>query len=220
MLTLYQTYLSPFPPRVRLVLMYKGLDFEVVEPPGIHDGAAKGEYLRINPIGRVPALVLEDGRALPESEVICEYLEDRYPEPAMLPADAWGRAQVRMLSRISDIYVVMAMLPLFNIVAAPPAQWDQAAVARHVRSVGQALDLLEPVIGEHGYAYGNKLTHADGTLAPILQLVAEWMPIFRGADLMAERPRLNAYWQAIQLDPLCGAVIEETRAAVLRSMGR
>ena len=77
---LFQTYASPFPTRVRLLLYAKGIEVEIIEPPGFHSSAeSKGYYLEINPIGRVPTLVLDDGRALPESEVICEYLEDAYP---------------------------------------------------------------------------------------------------------------------------------------------
>ena len=86
---LYQTYLSPFPTRVRLMLYAKGIDCEIVEPPGFHgDPRSKGSYLAINPIGRVPALVLDDGRVLPESEVICEYLEEAFPEPPLFPSRA------------------------------------------------------------------------------------------------------------------------------------
>jgi len=84
---------------VRLLLYAKGIDVEIVEPPGFHASTqSKGDYLRINPIGRVPTLVLDDGRALPESEVICEYLEDAYPEPSLRPADPWDRARMRLLS--------------------------------------------------------------------------------------------------------------------------
>jgi glutathione S-transferase len=197
---LYQTYLSPFPTRVRLLLYAKGIDVEIVEPPGFHgDRTPKGDYLRTNPIGRVPALELDDGRVLPESEVICEYLEDRYPEPSLRPTDPWLRARMRLLSRISDIYVVMAMLPLFNMVALPPARWDQERIK---------------------YAVGTSLTQADGALIPILLLVAEWLPIFRGPDLLAERPRLRAYWTAIARDPIAARLIDETRAALRKSMAR
>ena len=52
---LYQTYTSPFPTRVRLLLYAKGIEAEIIEPPGFHSSAeAKGDYLTINPIGRVP----------------------------------------------------------------------------------------------------------------------------------------------------------------------
>src|SRR5262245_1649044 len=218
---LFQTYLSPFPTRVRLTLYAKGIPFEVVQPSGFHgDPHGKGDYLTVNPIGRVPALVLDDGRALPESEVICELLEELYPDPPLLPKDPWQRAQVRLLSRISDIYTVIAMLPLFNMVALPPGQWDQKVIARQLGEIAESLDFLEQYIGTAGYAVGNALSHADGTLAPILLLVDEWLPIFRGAPLLPPRAKLAAYWRALPNNPIAARVIDETRAALRESMHR
>ena len=218
---LHQTYLSPFPTRVRMVLYAKGIDFEVVQPGGFHgESGGKGDYKEVNPIGRVPALELADGRVLPESEVICEYLEDAYPDPPLLPADPWERAQVRLLSRISDIYVVMAMLPLFIMAGTPPKTWNQEKIATQLDEIGNALDYLETWIGTDGYAVGTSLTHADGTLLPILQLVDQWLPVFRGPDMWSGRPKLAAYWRAIQQDPICARLIEETGAALRASMGR
>jgi len=217
---LYQTYLSPFPTRVRLSLYAKNIPFEIIEPSGFHgDPNEKGDYMNVNPIGRVPALVLDDGRALPESEVICELLEELYPDPPMLPKDPWQRAQVRLLSRISDIYTVMAMLPLFNMVALPRAQWDQRTIERQLAEIARSLDFLEQYIGTNGYAVGNALSHADGTLAPILLLVDEWLPIFRGPALLPSRAKLSAYWQALPHDPFAARVIGETRTALRKSMG-
>jgi glutathione S-transferase len=217
---LFQTYLSPFPTRVRLMLYAKGIECEFVEPHGFHgDTRPKGSYLDVNPLGRVPALVLDDGRVLPESEVICEYLEDVYPEPRLMPLDPWQRAQVRLLSRLSDFYIVMAMSPLFDAVAQPPQRWDQAAIRGHVAEVAKTLDRLEIFIATNGYAVGSSLTHADGTLVPILLLVAEWMPIFRGPDLLEGRPKIAAYWASIGRDPICARLIAETRQALRKSMG-
>jgi glutathione S-transferase len=152
--------------------------------------------------------------------VICEYLEEVYPEPPLLPRDPWLRARVRLLSRISDIYVVMAMLPLFNVVELPPARWDQALIARQLGEIGRALDFLEEFIGEEGFAVGRSLTLADGTLVPILLLVAEWLPIFRGGDLLAPRRKTAAYWRAIQSDPICARLVGETRSALAAAMRR
>jgi glutathione S-transferase len=83
----------PYCARVRIALHEKGLDYETVEV----DLANRPSWLlELNPpSGRVP--VLDDGFTLPESEVIMGYLEDRYPEPALLPADPGGRAQARLL---------------------------------------------------------------------------------------------------------------------------
>ena len=218
---LYQTNLSPFPTRVRLLLYAKGLDVEMVRPPGFHsDGAEKGSYLEINPIGRVPTLVLDDGWALPESEVICEYLEDAYPEPSLRPADPRLRARVRLLSRISDTYVVRAMNPLFNVVVAPPREWDQDLIRAALVDVDQSLSYVDAYIGDQGYAVGDSITQADGTLIPILVLVEDWLPIFRGPALLPKHPKTAEYWRRIQSDPLAARVIAETREALEESMGR
>jgi glutathione S-transferase len=83
----------PYCARVRITLGEKGLDVETVEV----DLSDRPQWLvDLNPPkGRVP--VLDDGFTLPESEVIMAYLEERYPEPALLPADLGERARARLL---------------------------------------------------------------------------------------------------------------------------
>jgi glutathione S-transferase len=219
---LFQTYASPFPTRVRLLLYAKGIEVEIVEPPGFHASTEeKGDYLKVNPIGRVPTLVLDDGRALPESEVICEYLEDAYPEPSLRPADLWERARMRLLSRICDFYVVMAMVPLFSLSGRSRRHWEPAVVAAAVGKLAEALGYLEDFIGEDGYAVGRALTQADGAIAPQLVLASEWIPgLFGTPDPLAKLPKLAAYWRAIQADPIAARLIEETRAAIREQQER
>jgi len=92
-LTLYDADRCPYCARVRIVLAEKGLEYETVvvdlddRPAWIYEK---------NPLGRVPVLE-EDAFVLPESAVIMEYLEDRYPEPPLWPADPAGRAAGRLL---------------------------------------------------------------------------------------------------------------------------
>ncbi len=216
---LFQTYLSPFPTRVRMMLYAKGIEVEIVEPSGIHDATAKGTYMAVNPLGRVPALQLDDGRVLIESEVICEYLEETFPEPPLMPSDPWQRSQVRLISRISDIYIVMAMLPLFILAGKPTSAWNQNKITRALKEIDTSLDYLEVYIGGEGYAVGKALSHADGTLVPILLLVEQWLPVFRGADLLTNHPKVQAYWRAIARDKICAKLIEETSIALKKSMG-
>jgi glutathione S-transferase len=213
---LYQTYASPFPTRVRLLLYAKGIEAEIIEPPGFHASTeAKGDYLKINPIGRVPTLVLDDGRALPESEVICEYLEDAYPEPSLRPADPWARARMRLLSRICDFYVVMAMAPFFNLSARSRRHWEPAAIEAAAGRLADALAYLEAYIGEDGCAVGGSLTQADGAIAPQLVLSSEWIPqVFGTPDPLKVLPKLGAYWAAIQTDPIVARLVAETRDAI------
>jgi glutathione S-transferase len=219
---LYQTMTSPFPTRVRLVLYAKGLDVEIIEPPGFHTAAeGKGDYFAINPIGRVPALVLDDGRALPESEVICEYLEDAYPTPTLRPADPWDRAQARLIARLCDIYLVMAMVPLFNASGRSRRRWDWARIEAALAEVETALGYIEHYIGAAGYAVGAHLTAADGALAPQLVLAYEWAPAVFGRDNpLGKHPKLAAYWTAIQQDPIVARVLAETRDGIRTEQDR
>ncbi|WP_309643655.1 glutathione S-transferase family protein [Phenylobacterium sp.] len=213
---LFQTYDSPFPTRVRLLLYAKGIEAEIIQPPGFHASAeTKDEYLKINPIGRVPTLVLDDGRALPESEVICEYLEDAFPEPSLRPDDLWARARMRLLSRICDFYVVMAMVPLFTLAGRSRRHWEPDVVNAAAGKLAEALAYLEDFIGEDGYAVGRSLTQADGAIAPQLVLASEWIPaLFGTPDPLEGLPKLAAYWRAIQTDPIAARVITETREAI------
>jgi glutathione S-transferase len=88
---LYDAPRCPFCARVRLVLAEKGRPYETVE---IDLDSRPGWIYGLNPSGKVP--VLDDGFILPESAVIMEYLEERLPAPALLPADAAGRARTRL----------------------------------------------------------------------------------------------------------------------------
>jgi glutathione S-transferase len=201
---------------VRLVLYAKGIEAEIIEPPGFHSSAeSKGDYLAINPIGRVPTLVLDDGRALPESEVICEYLEDAFPDPPLRPADAFGRAQVRLIARLCDFYLVMAMVPLFNASGQPRRNWRPERIDGAFAEIRKSLGYLEHHVGEAGYAVGRTLTHADGALAPQLVLAFEWAPaVFERPSPLGEHPKLADYWASIQKDPIAARLIGETREAI------
>jgi len=92
-LVLYNAARCPYAARVRIVLAEKGIEFETVEI----DLSERPAWLyEKNPTGRVPVLE-EDDRPLAESVVIMEFLEERYPEPPLLPPDPADRAAVRLL---------------------------------------------------------------------------------------------------------------------------
>lgn len=93
MLTLYDAPRCPYCARVRIALAEKHVEYEVVEV----DLADRPAWIyEKNSTGRVP-VIEEDGWLLPESAVIMEYLEDRYPEPPLLAADAADRGLTRLL---------------------------------------------------------------------------------------------------------------------------
>ena len=98
--TLYDAARCPYCARVRIVLAEKGIAYEPVEVD--LDDRPAWIYEK-NPVGRVPVLE-EDGFVLPESAVINEYLEERYPEPALWPADPAERARGRLLVERFDSF--------------------------------------------------------------------------------------------------------------------
>lgn len=99
MLTLYDAARCPYCARVRIVLAEKGVEYEAVE---IDLGDRPDWIYEKNPSGKVPVLE-EEAFVLPESAVIMEYVEERDPEPALLPADRAGRALARVwIDRFDD----------------------------------------------------------------------------------------------------------------------
>ena len=92
MLTLYDAARCPYCARARIVLAEKGVEYEPVEI----DLSDRPDWIyEKNPLGKVPVLE-EDGFVLPESDVIMEYLEERFPEPALLPRSREERALARL----------------------------------------------------------------------------------------------------------------------------
>ncbi len=100
MLTLYDAARCPFCARVRIVLAEKGVPYEAV---AIDLSDRPAWLYEKNPLGKVPVLE-EDGRPLPESAVIDEVLNERYPEPPLWPADPGERAAARLLVHRFDAF--------------------------------------------------------------------------------------------------------------------
>ena len=93
MIRLFHVPLSPFCRKVRLSLAEKKLEVELVEERYWEQGA---EFMRRNPAGKVPVLIM-DGQTMAESAAICEYIEEKYPEPALLPKGPAERFEARRL---------------------------------------------------------------------------------------------------------------------------
>src|SRR3954454_13251919 len=98
MLTLLDIPLSPYAQKVKLALLEKGIAFETRIPDVL---APDAEFRRQSPRLEVPALI-DDDFAIFDSSVIVQYIEERWPEPRLLPESARERARVRMLEEVCD----------------------------------------------------------------------------------------------------------------------
>jgi maleylpyruvate isomerase len=156
--------------RCRIAFNLKGL-----KPDVTYVHLRKGEqrdpaYLALNPHGLVPALEVE-GRLLTQSLAIIDWLDETYPEPPLLPRDAFDRAHVRALalSVACDIHPLQNLRVLSHVREAYGQDQDGAfAWARHFVQLG--LDALERQVASSGeagrFCFGDKPSLADICLAP------------------------------------------------------
>jgi len=192
---LYGAPLSPYTMRIFIQISAKGLDIPLEGPPG---GLKSETFLTMNPIGKMPVLKVGDA-ALPESDVIGEWLEETHPETPMQPGDPIERGQCRLIARVAELYVMNAMLPLFGQLN--PEARDPAIVARTLEDLNTGLMRLDAFIAPGPYAYGERLTIADCAAAPFLIFVERFAPAFGVAKPFAGLANVSAYWDAIQADP-------------------
>ncbi|MBM4205838.1 MAG: glutathione S-transferase family protein [Gammaproteobacteria bacterium] len=217
--TLYQSDLSPFAGRVRIQIRAKGLTGIAVEKaPG---GTGSDEFKRINPTGKIPVLMV-DGVAIAESQTICDYLEDRYPTPSLWPDDLLARAQARLITRATDLYVCA---PMFQTTAhASKKVRDQAFVDARLAELKKGLETIDQYRANSSlatgiYAIGSRLTLADAALAPTLFFVANFAAtVFARDDLMSAS--MQGYFTAVQKDPHVAPVLADMAAALAALRGK
>jgi glutathione S-transferase len=183
-ITLYDADRCPFCARVRIVLAEKGVPYETVAI----DLANRPAWLyEKNPQGKVPVLE-EDAFCLPESAVIMEYLEERYPEPALLPADPGGRAAARLAiwrfdDRFGDDYYA--------------ARRGEAGARERF---GARLDALEGTLEAQPFLVGGTYSLADAAYLPWLPRaegylgvdIGDYPSLSRWLERLAERPAVEA----------------------------
>jgi glutathione S-transferase len=213
---LYEAPLSPFAARVRIQLYAKGLEIPRAEPPG---GPGSDEYRRINPIGKTPALVLDDGSVVPESNIIGEYLEDRFPEPSLRPAEPFARARMRLLCQFVNLYAEPPLHALFPFVTDPSTR-DPETIAARLEELSNRYDQLTGLLAPEGpLAVGPALTLADCTMFPLFFFATRVPRLLGGADPTAARPRLAAWWKAVQQHPAVAKVDAELTQALAKRLG-
>ena len=182
-MTLFSNAACPQSHRVRLVLAEKGIGVELVE---VGDGTFTEDLVELNPYGSVPTLVDRD-LVLYNTQIIMEYLDDRYPHPPLMPVDPVERARTKLyVYRMErDWY---SLLDYFD-------KGDEAKADQSRKIIRDGLTVIAPIFELKPFFMSNELTLADCTLLPLLwrlplydiELPAAAKPLIKYAERLFAR---------------------------------
>jgi glutathione S-transferase len=190
MLTVYTLPISLYCAKLRILLRQKQLTWQEQLPPG---GYGSDEYKEIVASGNLPALVDGD-LLLADSEAIAEYLNEKYPDPAMLPGDIVGRAKVRELARFHDTRLEPALRKLFPLLHTDKRDADivvaqSGEISTRLKQLETLLDSMpasdDLMLAECGFAITFVWIEA---LTPVLDLDIVWPQ-----NLIAWREKIESY---------------------------
>jgi RNA polymerase-associated protein len=190
MMTLYSGTTCPFSQRCRIVLYEKGMDFQITDV----DLFNKPEDLAVmNPYNRVPVLVERD-LVLYESNIINEYIDDRFPHPQLMPADPVMRARARLfLYRFeNELFCHIDTLEKGNAKTVEKAR----------QIIRDNLTVIAPVFTKQKYMLGEEFSMLDVAIAPLLWRLDHYAiempktaaPLMKYAERIFSRP---AYIEAL-----------------------
>lgn len=216
MLKLCGFHVSNYHNKVRLALLEKGLAFE-------EDAACrpsqKEEFLALSPMGKVPFLQV-DGATLTESSVICEYLEDAYPQTPLYPDSPLERAQVRELVQILELHVELVARRLYGqvffgrpLLSAPELEAVRKDLEKGLRAF-RARARFAP------YLAGAELTLADCAAFVHLPLVSLATKLAFGRDALEDLAAVKPYLRMLGERPAFARVAEDRKAAQAAMSGK
>jgi stringent starvation protein A len=185
MMVLYSGTTCPFSQRCRFVLHEKGMDFEIKD---IDLFNRPDDISVMNPYGQVPILVERD-LILYESNIINEYIDERFPHPQLMPADPVMRARTRLFlfNFERELFVHVGVLER----AGNPKAMEKARL-----SIREQLTQLAPVFLKSKYMLGEEFSMLDVSLAPLL-----WRLDHYGIDLPKSAAPLMKYAERIFIKP-------------------
>ena len=197
---LYESPTSSNCQRVKVVMEEKKLPYETV-PINLKKGEQKQpDYLKINPYGKVPAIVDGD-TVLYESCIITEYLDDKYPEPSLMPEDPAQRARIRILTDYGVIHLFTTHRALRDELIKPDAERDPNLVDKAKKDLRKLLLRFEQEMGQHDYLAGDSISLLDTNF---IARFVQWERF--GVLPNSSLPRLTAWLERMKRRPSVQAV--------------
>ena len=190
-LKLYASAASSFARKVRVLLIEKSVehDLELInlwEPNELH---------RINPLGKVPALKLDDGRVLVSSPFIADFIDCKYPNPRFIPEDIEGRTEVRRWEALADGSMEAVSAVLYEMRFHEEAKRSDAWMERQRKKFEGGFTALEAMLGDRRWCVGDSITLADVAIGCHLGFVNVRVPHYFPHD---RYPRLARLWKTME----------------------
>lgn len=208
MLKLCGFHVSNYHNKVRIALLEKGIAFE--EDANVHP-SQKDEYLAHSPMGKVPYLQV-NGTLIRESAVICEYLEDAYPQKPLLPKDPLARARVRELVTFIELHMELVVRRLYGGLFFGRTTSDETRKEVE-RDITKGVRALKAVAKFDPFIAGKELTLADCAAFVHLPLVTLSTKLAYGRDFLEDIPQVRPYLRMLGERPAFAKVNAERKAA-------
>ncbi|HWI38019.1 MAG TPA: glutathione S-transferase [Burkholderiales bacterium] len=196
--------------KARIAMLEKGVPFEL--DPACRP-SQEDAFLARSPMGKVPFMEMDGGAQLSESQVICEYLEDVYPQKPLYPRDALERARVRELITIMELHmelVARRLYPHAFFGRGPASDELKQAVEKDLAKGVRAFRMrakFDP------YVAGSDLTLADCAAFVHLPLVSLATKVVYGQDILESMPQIKGYLKMIGERSAFRTVNEDRKAA-------
>ncbi|HWD50680.1 MAG TPA: glutathione S-transferase family protein [Rhizomicrobium sp.] len=216
-LIVYGGTLSPFVRKVMVVIAEKGIE---AQNENINPFAPPPEFLIISPLKRIPVLRdtdLPEPNTLPDSSVICDYLEQKFPNPPLYPKDAFERARALWFEEYADSTVAMNIGPglfferVVRKMMQQPTNEELCSKTLHEK-LPPIFDYLEKELGDNDYFVGNTFSIADVSIGTMFVNFEHAGEKVEGARW----PKLAAYVTRIHARPSFQAMIAKESKFVQR----
>ena len=208
MLKLCGFRISNYHNKVRIALLEKAIPHE-------EDSSCKpsqaDEFLARSPAGKVPFLELDGGRRLSESQAICEYLEEAYPQKPLYPRDPFERAKVRELIVYLELHMELVARRLYPQVFFGKGV-DEAAKVSVEKGLARGLRGFKTLAKFDPYIAGKELTYADCAAFVHLPLIALATKLAYGRDFLEDLPQVKPYLKMLKERSAFRKVDEDRKA--------
>ena len=188
---LYISAASSFSRKIRVMLIEKGVKHDV-ETVNLWE---PNDLKHTSPIGKVPALKLDDGRVLINSPLIADYIDGRFPDPRYIPADAEARIEVRRWEALADGAMEAVSASLYEMRFHDKTQRSGEWLGRQRGKFEAGFAALEQMLGRRAWCVGEAMSLADITLACHIGFITLRQPQFFPQE---KYPGLTRLWKNLE----------------------